>query len=121
VRRFERTVIIVALCGLTLVGLLAANRGTALPLLVQVEQWLSGYPTTQPPITEGQITGEDRRDVRAGSRKFANVLMSRFPPGTSEAVLRSTLQEQGFRFPEPRAADCKRALDHRAYAELELR
>jgi hypothetical protein len=56
-----------------------------------------------PPIAEGQINGNNSREV---SRKLTAVLERRFPNGTPESELKSVLLEQGFYSLPPRPAFC---------------
>jgi hypothetical protein len=54
--------------------------------------------SSPPPIAEGQITEKDWHHWDDGGRKLTAVLTRRFPIGTNEATLKSTLLAQGFHF-----------------------
>jgi hypothetical protein len=59
-----------------------------------------------PPIAEGQITPEDWTHWDEAGRKFTAVLARRFPSGSNEATLKSTLLAQDFHFPKPPPTNC---------------
>ncbi|HUI96948.1 MAG TPA: hypothetical protein VLX44_14410 [Xanthobacteraceae bacterium] len=83
---FPRTVLVPVLVGLFWVTTLFHN-------------------TTPPPIAEGVVlTGDPTRIMEVGAR-LTTVLQQKFPVGTSESVLKSTLSRQGFK-PVPPPASC---------------
>jgi hypothetical protein len=49
-----------------------------------------------PTIAEGSLPPADWTDWDAGAQQFTGVLQRRFPPGSSEAALKSTLRHEGF-------------------------
>ncbi len=54
-------------------------------------------PDRRPPqIVEGQIKEQDWLNGEAASRKFVAILSRQFPLGSSEAILKSRLIQQGF-------------------------
>ena len=62
--------------------------------------------TDPPPIVEDQLAGVDFRTQTEASRKLTALLQRKFPVGTNEATLESTLLNQGFkRLPVP-PIDC---------------
>jgi hypothetical protein len=59
-----------------------------------------------PPIVEDQLAGVDFRTQIEASRKLTALLQRKFPVGTSEGTLESTLLNQGFKpLPAP-STDC---------------
>lgn len=59
-----------------------------------------------PPIAQGVITQEDWPHFEAASIKLTKVLQSKFPAGSKDDVLRSTLTSQNFRPVDPPPSDC---------------
>jgi hypothetical protein len=59
-----------------------------------------------PPIAQGVITKMDWPHFEAASKKMTEVLQSKFPVGSKEDILRSSLLGQGFRSMEPLPTNC---------------
>jgi hypothetical protein len=72
--------------------------------------WVSTlfHNTKPPPIAEGIVLVSDPTRFAEVSARLSSVLQQKFPAGTSEAVLKSTLQRQGFKPIPPPPADCVR-------------
>src|SRR3974390_2307982 len=68
--------------------------------------WTLFHNTKPPQIAEGIIPTSGRRDYAAIGAGLNSALQRTFPVGTSEAVLVSTLQRQGFKPLPPPPADC---------------
>jgi hypothetical protein len=65
------------------------------------------FSNSHPPaIAEGQITEDDWEHQNVAGQKLTDVLKRRFPIGTTEAVMKSTLLGQGFKLPAPPPRDC---------------
>src|ERR1700687_1664071 len=93
------TIATVAALALGVAAIWHFDRGKLLvPAMLVVTLFANSSP---PPVAEGQITGNDWLRWDDGSRKFTAVLTRRFPSGTKEAALKSTLLAQGFHFPAP--------------------
>jgi hypothetical protein len=64
--------------------------------------WSNLVANSGPPaIAEGHITNKDWLHWEDASKKFTAILVRKFPAGTSETVLKSTLLAQGFEAPSP--------------------
>jgi hypothetical protein len=72
--------------------------------------WVIVAPLVQnwhpPAVANGQITTEDWGHWDAASRKLTAVLERKFPTGTNETGLKSTLLGQGFKPPPSPPPDC---------------
>jgi hypothetical protein len=96
---------IVATLGVAVVALFIYNpSGTVLLTAIFLQPLLAN--TRPPPIAEDQLAGANWQNQGEASRKLNGLLQRRFPAGTSEVTLRSTLLNQGFKPPPPPRADC---------------
>jgi hypothetical protein len=59
-----------------------------------------------PPIAGDQIAGASWQNQAEVSRKLTELLQRKFPTGTSEDLLKSTLANQGFKPLPPPPGDC---------------
>ncbi|HEV2504900.1 MAG TPA: hypothetical protein VGV39_17625 [Mesorhizobium sp.] len=59
-----------------------------------------------PPIAQGVITESDWPHFEAASIKLTKVLETKFPAGSKEDFLKSTLTDQHFRTVDPPPSDC---------------
>ncbi|MBO0696205.1 MAG: hypothetical protein J2P56_08915 [Verrucomicrobia bacterium] len=63
-------------------------------------------PSYPPSIVRDQLKGAGLRNKHEVSRKLTALLRRKFPTGTSEGALKSTLLNQGFKPPPQPPADC---------------
>lgn len=94
---------ILAIVAVTFSGLLVFSPSTRLVMGIMLSGLNDPGP---PPIAQGVITQEDWPNFEAASAKLTRVLQSKFPIGSKDDVLRSTLMEQQFRPMEPPPPDC---------------
>jgi hypothetical protein len=94
---------ILALVVAALAGLLAFSTPARLVATIIVAEISRSGP---PPLAKGVITGEDWPHFAAASKKLTVFLQTKFPVGSSEDVLKSTLLDQGFRPPDPVPSNC---------------
>jgi len=59
-----------------------------------------------PPIAQGVITELDPPRFETASKKLTEALQSKFPIGSREEILKSSLLGQGFRSVEPPPSNC---------------
>jgi len=59
-----------------------------------------------PPIAQGVITELDSPRFETASKKLTEALQSKFPIGSREEILKSSLLGQGFRSVEPPPSNC---------------
>jgi hypothetical protein len=64
------------------------------------------HNTHPPPIAEDQLAGATWQNQAEVSRKLNELLQRKFPTGTSEDSLKSTLANQGFKLLPPPPGDC---------------
>ena len=78
--------------------------GTVLSIAVILQPIVGN--TRPPPIAQDQLAGMDWRTEKEASKRLTTLLHQRFPAGSSEVELRSTLLSQGFKQPPPPRPDC---------------
>jgi hypothetical protein len=62
--------------------------------------------THPPPIAEDQLADASWRNQAEATRKLTALMQRKFPTGSSEGALKSTLQNQGFKPLPPPPVDC---------------